>query len=77
MVKQTSYGEHKDIYDLEEDDELVLTGKQIKKYHDICIAEGYAKCKADVEKIIDECGEYDNFWERLKQSLAKLGKEKK
>jgi hypothetical protein len=43
---------------IEDDDELIFTGKKLREYRDVCRQEGYIQCKEDCINILsrhDEC----------------------
>jgi len=43
---------------IEDEDELVFTGKQIREYRNICRQEGFIQCKEECVNIVlghDEC----------------------
>ena len=54
-----------------DEDELVFTGKQMRKYRDICRSEGYKQALEDVLNlpIRDFVGDYIRQIEKLKMDL--------
>lgn len=68
-----------DDYYVEDNDELIFTGKKIRKYRDICRSEGYVQALDDILNlpIKDFTGDYIRQIEKLKQDFKGFRSDKK